>query len=187
MSSKTIVERIRSTSLGELLFGIPWNSITNLLRDNTKLIDNLKETGQLDSSKLNKSVVFSYAITIVLKKYDREFIEELREALESKFSGLNSTSKSDRSDMVVNLQYLNQSFMYYIPYLVLYTLLFLYIYISVRKIEFVKSKWGLAFAAVAQVCHLTLTSGRRKCIDENGKLANLANFRINLLRCFNFI
>ena len=30
-------------------------------------------------------------------------------------------------------------------------LLFIYIYISVRKIEFVKSKWGLAFAAVTQI------------------------------------
>ncbi len=87
-SSKTIVEQIRSTSLGELLFGIPWHSITNLLKNNKKLVENLKQTDQLDNSKLNKSIVFTYAITIVLKKYDREFIEELKESLESRFVGI---------------------------------------------------------------------------------------------------
>ena len=60
-------------------------------------------------------------------------------------------AEEELKNTIFNLQYTSQSIVYYIPYLALYFLLFLYIYISVRKIEFVKSKWGLALAAVSQV------------------------------------
>ncbi len=92
--------------------------------------------------------MFTYAITIAFKKFDKEFIEALKSAVQSQFSVFNEVSEDES---IINLQYTNQSLMYYIPYLVLYILLFLYIYVSVRRIEFVKSKWGLAFAAVSQV------------------------------------
>ncbi len=108
--------------------------------------------------------MLTYGITIALRKYDKEFLGELKQRLDEKFRVENeatsdlSTSYSDpdhddnnEHHFIYNLQYTRQSFVYYIPYVVLYFLLFLYIYISVRKIEFVKSKWGLAFAAVTQV------------------------------------
>lgn len=150
LSSNTILEKVNSTRLSEILFGVSWNSILSLLKDNPNLVKSLKKSQQFESidARINKSIVFTYAITIAFKKYDRPFIEELKTSLRSKFSLFNEFVEDES---IINLQYTNQSLMYYIPYLVLYILLFLYIYISVRKIEFVKSKWGLAFAAVSQV------------------------------------
>jgi hypothetical protein len=115
--------------------------------------------------------VLAYGITIALRKYDKEFLGELKQRLDEKFRLENDQESPDLSmsfsdhhsdhddddddtnehNFIYNLQYTRQSLVYYIPYVVLYFLLFLYIYISVRKIEFVKSKWGLAFAAVTQV------------------------------------
>lgn len=126
----------------------------SLLKDNPKLVEQLRDAMEhFDiEAKLNKSIVFTYAITIAFKKYDRQFISDLTNALQSKFNVMGFSMNHDaQNEKIINLQYLNQSFLYYIPYMVLYFLLFLYIYISVRKIEFVKSKWGLAFAAVSQV------------------------------------
>lgn len=150
LSSNTILEKMNSTRLSEILFGVSWNSMLSLLKDNPSLVKSLKESLEFDTvdARINKSIVFTYAITIAFKKYDREFIDELKGSLQSKFSVFNELAEDER---IINLQYTNQSLMYYIPYLALYILLFLYIYISVRKIEFVKSKWGLAFAAVTQV------------------------------------
>ena len=96
----------------------------------------------------NNSIVFTYAITIALKSFNKPFIDELTQKLNERFA--NSPDPSS-SNTIINLQYTSQNILYYIPYVSLYLLLFLYIYISVSKIEFVKSKWGLAFAAVAQV------------------------------------
>ncbi len=115
--------------------------------------------------------MLAYGITIALRKYDKEFLGELKQRLDEKFRLENDQESPDLSmsfsdhhsdhddddddtnehNFIYNLQYTRQSLVYYIPYVVLYFLLFLYIYISVRKIEFVKSKWGLAFAAVTQV------------------------------------
>lgn len=150
LSSNTILEKMNSTRLSEILFGVSWNSMLSLLKDSPSLVKSLKASLEFDTvdARINKSIVFTYAITIAFKKYDREFIDELKDSLQSKFSVFNGLAEDES---IINLQYTNQSLMYYIPYLALYILLFLYIYISVRKIEFVKSKWGLAFAAVTQV------------------------------------
>ncbi len=152
LSSGTIVEKITSTSSSELLFGVSRNTMLSLLKDNTKVAESLANDAQI-SARLNRSVVFTYAITIAFRRYDREFIEKLNAGLQARFSHREQAGDSAATGdkKITNLQYTNQSFLYYIPYLVLYFLLFLYIYISVRKIELVKSKWGLAFAAVAQV------------------------------------
>lgn len=177
--------------LRELLFGVAWPSTLSMLRKDPKLFAKLVNRN-LTNTNVNhsKSVVFKYAITIALKKYDKQFIDQLKAKLVKKFAHENlnnyraeaesrglelpagsvneayfeqeledeqaaafdpATTDGAENDMVINLQYTRRSFVYYIPYIILYLLLFLYIYISVRKIEFVKSKWGLAFAAVAQV------------------------------------
>ncbi len=176
LSSGTIVEKITSTSSSELLFGVSRNTMLSLLKDNTKVAESLANDAQI-SAKLNRSVVFTYAITIAFRRYDREFIEKLNAGLQARFSHREQAGESANTGdkKITNLQYTNQSFLYYIPYLVLYFLLFLYIYISVRKIELVKSKWGLAFAAVAQVILLlscfvkigALTKGVDKSIDKD--------------------
>lgn len=155
-STNQILDEESSTDLSELLFGVSWNSVVTLLKDDEKLLKKVKNV-QLN----NKSIVFTYAITIALKKFDKTFIDELKQKLQMKFDiNFNDNLAEDDKDYntIFNLQYTSQSIVYYIPYLVLYFLLFLYIYISVRKIEFVKSKWGLAFAAVSQVVASLLMS-----------------------------
>ena len=145
-----------------------WPHALVSLEHDKKLTDKLAHYMEINQSS---TVVFTYAITIALKKYDKSFLDELKLKLEKKFKfemqsvDTNSTTEkidsadtTDQHNMIVNLQYTQQSFVYYIPYIVLYLLLFLYIYISVRKIEFVKSKWGLAFAAVSQVIASLLMS-----------------------------
>lgn len=151
-STNTILDEEITTDLNELLFGVSWSSVMTTLKNNFKLNKKLNLN--------NKSIVFSYAITIALKKFDHEFIQELTQKLKEKFDLSVELAFEDDlfKNTIFNLQYTSQSVVYYIPYLVLYFLLFMYIYISVRKIEFVKSKWGLAFAAVSQVMASLLMS-----------------------------
>ena len=117
----------------EILFGIRWSDLISTFKYN--------ET-------TSASTITSFAITIAFKKYDQELINELKLRLNEKFQNLNDKKQMNN---FIHLHYMSKSFWYYIPYISLFILLFLYIYISVSKIEFVKSKWGLALAAVAQV------------------------------------
>lgn len=160
LTSNNLLDQKTATNLRELLFGVSWSSTLKSLDDDLNLSKKLNDTkfvNRKDQGK-KKSIVMTYAITIALKKYDKQFLDELKHKLEEKFN-LNidtdaseiDNKKYEHKHDIYNLQYTRQSFIYYIPYILLYFLLFLYIYISVRKIEFVKSKWGLAFAAVAQV------------------------------------
>ena len=167
-NSKIIGEKYR-TQIKELLFSVSWPHVLVPLTQDIELENKFDSFLEINQSS---TIVFTYAITIALKKYDKSFLDELKYKLEKKFKqnnkgvnlsdALNFTSndqlKNDHTNFIVNLQYTQQSFVYYIPYIVLYFLLFLYIYISVRKIEFVKSKWGLAFAAVSQVIASLLMS-----------------------------
>jgi hypothetical protein len=155
VKSNNILDEETSTDLSELLFGVSWDSVITSLKDDERLEKKVK-----NFKISNKSIVFTYSITIALKNYDKSFIDELKEKLENKFNLNKNNNLVDANDSkedeiikntIFNLQYTSQSIVYYIPYFVLYFLLFMYIYISVRKIEFVKSKWGLAFAAVSQV------------------------------------
>lgn len=161
-SDNYFLDKKRSTNLRELLFGVSWSSTLKSLNDDLKLSKELNNSNSKIQNDLknSKSIVMTYAITIALRKYDKEFLDELKEKLNAKFGiEMSEISTGDGEDnFIYNLQYTRQSFVYYIPYLVLYFLLFLYIYISVRKIEFVKSKWGLAFAAVSQVVASLLMS-----------------------------
>jgi hypothetical protein len=153
-SDNSILDKKSSTSIRELLFGVSWLSTLKSLNVESSLTRDEALTADKDTR--TKSIVLTYAITIALRNYDQGFLEELKQKLESKF-GINleqvdeAVDKEQSRDHIYNLQYTIQGIIYYIPFILLYILLFLYIYISVRKIEFVKSKWGLAFAAVTQV------------------------------------
>ena len=156
-SKKTLLNKQTSTRQTELLFGVSWNSILNPVVNTADLVAQLRRLNYFDAAKVNKTIVFTYAITIALKNYNKLFISQLDQALQARFAHLHVNS-SEPSDQIVNLQYTSQSIVYYIPFIMLYFLLFLYIYISVSKIEFVKSKWGLALAAVSQVVASLLMS-----------------------------
>ena len=110
----------------------------------------------------------SYAITLVLKQYNPKLIQSLEKKLHSLHSAptlgpnhricsieLEKRNKgicTNLSQVVTHIRYKPQMrFSDFLPLLSTYFLLGCYIYFSVRKINFVKSKVGMAFSAVVSV------------------------------------
>lgn len=100
--------------------------------------------------------MLTYAVTIILKEYRPEFIEKLTAKLLMSYP----QSLPVSTDLpIVHLYYKDHSgVIEYMNLLVMYFILFLYIYFSVKKIEMVKSKWGLAISAVMMVIASLLMS-----------------------------
>jgi len=135
-NDENILNRLKTNKrhVRDILFGIRWSDFISTIKHN--------ETTAVTITTL--------AITIAFKNYDQELLQELKLKLQEKFQNQNLNDNKQLINFI-HLNYISKSFWYYIPYISLFILLFLYIYISVSKIEFVKSKWGLALAAVAQV------------------------------------
>ncbi|XP_059830317.1 sterol regulatory element-binding protein cleavage-activating protein [Hypanus sabinus] len=125
-----------SASLKDLLFGVPGkHSGVNLH---------------------NRKQVVSYAITVILQEYHSRFLKSLRLRLRQLHPGTNSTL---REDQIVHVHFKEEiGIAELIPLVTTYIILFAYIYFSTRKIDMVKSKWGLALAAVATVLSSLLMS-----------------------------
>uniref|UniRef100_H2Z5K6 Sterol regulatory element-binding protein cleavage-activating protein n=1 Tax=Ciona savignyi TaxID=51511 RepID=H2Z5K6_CIOSA len=128
-----------SQSIKELLFGVT-----------------AKQSGIKKSSE-NQVVMF--AVTLVLKKYNPRLISELRRKLEHMYSAPKCTQNNGDHAVCHNITELTthihfkpqMQFNDLIPLLSTYFFLGCYIYFSVRKINFVKSKIGMAFSAVVSV------------------------------------
>ncbi|KAL8598351.1 hypothetical protein ACOMHN_047672 [Nucella lapillus] len=122
-------------TIKDLLFGVPW-----------------KNTGISRYFIRNKQRVISFAVTVILKKYDEKFIEALRQRMEEVFPETKANVNNTEVDSLVHVHF--KDFNYIVEYtylLVTYFVLLLYIYFSVRKIEMVKSQVGLAVSAVVTV------------------------------------
>ncbi|XP_032373453.1 sterol regulatory element-binding protein cleavage-activating protein isoform X1 [Etheostoma spectabile] len=125
-----------SATLRDLLFGVPG-----------------KYTGV---SHYNKKKVVTYTITLVLSRYDARFLESLRARLKHLHPSANC---SLRDDHMVHVHFKEEiGIAELIPLVTTYIILFAYIYFSTRKIDMVKSKWGLALAAVVTVLSSLLMS-----------------------------
>ncbi|XP_038664786.1 sterol regulatory element-binding protein cleavage-activating protein isoform X2 [Scyliorhinus canicula] len=125
-----------SASLKDLLFGIPG-----------------KHSGV---SLHNRKRLVSYAVTIILREYHSRFLNSLRMRLKQLHPSVNSTLKEDQ---IVHVHFKEEiGIAELIPLVTTYIILFAYIYFSTRKIDMVKSKWGLALAAVATVLSSLLMS-----------------------------
>lgn len=78
------MDKTSSTSIRDLLFGVSWFSTLKTLGiESKKVAASATPTSTKRSSA--KSIVFTYAITIALRNYDRKFLDELKQKLESKF------------------------------------------------------------------------------------------------------
>ena len=129
------VMEVRS-SMADLLFGVP-----------------LKDTGLKRYPVKTRSRVLTYALTLVLKSHPQSLVNELRTKLLARFP-LHSAQEfsSASAGRVVHVYYPERfNYLELIPLTFVYFVLFLYIYFSVRKIEMVKSKLGMAFSAVMTV------------------------------------
>ncbi|XP_057691011.1 sterol regulatory element-binding protein cleavage-activating protein isoform X1 [Corythoichthys intestinalis] len=125
-----------SATLRDLLFGVPG-----------------KLTGV---SHYNKKRVVTYTISMVLSSYDARFLGSLRARLKQLHPSTNCSLKNERMVHVHFKEEIGVAEL--IPLVTTYIILFAYIYFSTRKIDMVKSKWGLALAAVVTVLSSLLMS-----------------------------
>lgn len=125
-----------SATLRDLLFGVPG-----------------KQSGV---SLYNRKRIVSYTITLALRRYDAKFLSSLRSRLRQLHPSTNCTS---RGQNIVHVHFKEEiGIAELIPLVTTYFILFAYIYFSTRKIDLVKSKWGLALAAVVTVLSSLLMS-----------------------------
>ncbi|XP_070565484.1 LOW QUALITY PROTEIN: sterol regulatory element-binding protein cleavage-activating protein-like [Ptychodera flava] len=131
-----------SPNLKDLLFGIPW-----------------KYSGISRFYMRNRQRVISYSVTVVLQSYNASFIDGVKTHLQHIYpDSLVNISQSQEEEMT-HIFFQNEPGFVELTWLGLtYLILFMYVYFSVRKIEMVKSKWGLAFSAVAMVIASLLMS-----------------------------
>ncbi|KAM5157523.1 sterol regulatory element-binding protein cleavage-activating protein [Mantella aurantiaca] len=107
-------------------------------------------------SLYNRKRIVSYTITLVLRRYDAKFLNSLRSHLRQLYPNTNCTS---RGKNLVHVHFKEEiGIAELIPLVTTYIILFAYIYFSTRKIDLVKSKWGLALAAVVTVLSSLLMS-----------------------------
>ncbi|NXT13520.1 SCAP protein, partial [Prunella fulvescens] len=125
-----------SATLKDLLFGLP---------------------GRYSGVSLsNRRRVVSYTVTLGLQHYDSRFLSSLRSRLKLLHPSPNC---SLREESVVHVHFKEEiGVAELIPLVTTYIILFAYIYFSTRKIDMVKSKWGLALAAVVTVLSSLLMS-----------------------------
>ncbi|KAI1242493.1 hypothetical protein IHE44_0000021 [Lamprotornis superbus] len=125
-----------SATLKDLLFGLP---------------------GRYSGVSLyNRRRVVSYTVTLGLQRYDSRFLSSLRSRLKLLHPSPNC---SLREEHVVHVHFKEEiGIAELIPLVTTYIILFAYIYFSTRKIDMVKSKWGLALAAVVTVLSSLLMS-----------------------------
>ncbi|CAM4939423.1 unnamed protein product [Rotaria socialis] len=85
----------------------------------------------------------TYAITLLLNNASNEYRQDLKKRL----FALDEQQKDD----IIHIYFSRKSLLYYLPLVLIYVVVFLYIYYSVSQFECVKSKWGLALAATVQI------------------------------------
>ncbi|XP_058144382.1 sterol regulatory element-binding protein cleavage-activating protein [Dasypus novemcinctus] len=125
-----------SATLKDLLFGVPG-----------------KYSGV---SLYAKKRMVSYTITLVFRHYHAKFLGSLRARLMLLHPSPNC---SLRAESLVHVHFKEEiGIAELIPLVTTYIILFAYIYFSTRKIDMVKSKWGLALAAVVTVLSSLLMS-----------------------------
>ncbi|XP_057669647.1 sterol regulatory element-binding protein cleavage-activating protein isoform X1 [Diorhabda carinulata] len=107
--------------------------------------------------------IMQYALTLFFKEYDSVFVEGLRNKLTAAYPLHQDTTQilNHKLNDVVLISYPGEiKYIELIPLLVAFFLIFLYYYFSVRKIEIIKSKLGMAFTATFTIfCNLTMTMG----------------------------
>lgn len=125
-----------SATLKDLLFGVPG-----------------KYSGV---SLYARKRMVSYTITLVFQRYHAKFLGSLRARLLLLHPSPNC---SLRAESLVHVHFKEEiGVAELVPLVTTYIILFAYIYFSTRKIDMVKSKWGLALAAVVTVLSSLLMS-----------------------------
>ncbi|XP_072931147.1 sterol regulatory element-binding protein cleavage-activating protein [Epargyreus clarus] len=111
----------------------------------------LRDTGIKRYPLRARPRVLQYAITIFYQHAEQRFINSLTNKLKEMYPLYQETPQTHAEE--VTLVYYPGQFNYHelVPLTITFVGLFLYVYFSVRKIEFIKSKLGLAACAVVTV------------------------------------
>ncbi|CAG9814063.1 unnamed protein product [Phaedon cochleariae] len=111
----------------------------------------------------NRQRIIQYAVTLFFKEYDHRFVEGLREKLRTLYPLFQNDNKSTGYNLndTVLIQYPGEiNYIELVPILVSFILVFLYYYYCVRKIELIRSKFGMACTATFTIfSNLTMTMG----------------------------
>ncbi|KAL5006353.1 hypothetical protein ScPMuIL_015159 [Solemya velum] len=144
---KTVFKKYSQTmeappTIKDILFGLPW-----------------KNTGVTRYFIRNRQRTISFALTVILKSYNQNFIDAMKTRLELLYPETIKNVNNSQINHITHIHFKEINvFVEYTPLIVTYLVLLLYLYFSVRKIEMVKSKWGLAFSAVITVVASLLMS-----------------------------
>ncbi|CAD7012204.1 unnamed protein product, partial [Ceratitis capitata] len=151
-------------SIAEMLFGVP-----------------MQDTGLKRYPLRSRSRIIQYAITLIIKQNDQEYLSTLKEKLFQYYSPLQLKAKtteqsSDTPSSTTSTSQGNQrgeksaiTYIFYpdefklwefMPLAIAFIVLFFYMYFSVRKIEIIRSRFLLAFCSVITVLgSLTMSLG----------------------------
>ncbi|XP_069964270.1 sterol regulatory element-binding protein cleavage-activating protein isoform X1 [Bactrocera oleae] len=141
-------------SIAEMLFGVP-----------------MQDTGFKRYPLRSRSRIIQYAITLILKQNDQEYLSTLKHKLFQYYPPLqlNPTTTADQPTTKVGDEKSTITYIFYpdefklwefMPLAIAFVLLFIYMYFSVRKIEIIRSRLLLAICAVITVLgSLTMSLG----------------------------
>ncbi|XP_049885898.1 sterol regulatory element-binding protein cleavage-activating protein [Pectinophora gossypiella] len=111
----------------------------------------LRDSGVKRYPLRSRPRVLQYAVTIFYRQADQRFIQSLTKKLKEMYPLYQDKPYTHVEE--VTLIYYPGQFNYHelVPLMITFIGLFLYVYFSVRKIEFIKSKFGLAACAVLTI------------------------------------
>lgn len=131
-----------SPYLRDILLGIPYRS-----------------TGVSRYFIRNRQRTISFAVTVVMKQHNQRFVDALKAKLMMAFPDTAKNVNNTAPEQLIHVHYKENRFLLeYKPLILTYIVLLMYLYFSVRKIEMVKSKWGLALSAVVTIVSSLLSS-----------------------------
>lgn len=133
-SYRNPVVDVRS-SMADLFFGI-----------------SLRDSGIKKYPVKTRSRVITYALTLILNSYSEPLLRDLNSRLHSLYPLHYQETTSAGRRSTVHIFYPERfNYLELIPLMFVFFTLFIYVYFSVRKIEMVKSKIGMAFSALVTV------------------------------------
>jgi hypothetical protein len=111
------------------------NDISKIISNEQEILESISSLSKrytdiifgLPQEYISLSKPMTYAITILLMNTSTEYRQELRKRL---------VALDDQQDDIIHIYFSRKSFVYYLPLVLIYIVVFLYIYYSVSKCKF---------------------------------------------------
>jgi len=135
---------------------IPFQDLVTSLHHSKKVLLRNNTPGQ--------AIEISFIVTLFLKNHDQRFISHLQRLLPGRLSRGNTQT---RNALRIHYQFAeNSGPAELIPLSIAYVVVFLYLWFTVAKLDLIRTRWGLAFAAVVSfICSLTMAIGICASLD----------------------